>query len=80
MKPAPIKPPTQTQLKAAQAEEKRKKDMKEKKKQRQLLNDQRSQLISRFKCNSPRCPNYEGGQCYEENNRHYKLKLSDINV
>ena len=33
MKPASIKPPTQTQLKAAQAEKKRKKDMKKKKKQ-----------------------------------------------
>ena len=80
MKPASIKPFIQTQLKTAQTKKKRKKNMKKRKKQRQLFNDQKSQLINRFKCNSLRCSNYEKGQCYEKNNKHYKLKFSNINV
>ena len=54
--------------------------MKKKEKQRQLFNDQKFQLINRFKCNSFCCFNYEKDQCYEKNNKHYKLKFLNINV
>ena len=67
-------------MKAAQAEEKRKNTWRKEKIQRQLINNERSELISRYKCTLVRCPNYEGGQCFEENGKHYKLELSDINL
>ena len=61
MKSTSIKSFTQTQLKTAQTEKKQKKNMKKKEKQWQLFNDQKSQLINRFKYNSFHCFNYERG-------------------
>ena len=51
-----------------------------KKKQWQLFNDQKFQLINKFKYNFFCCFNYKKNQYYEKNNQHYKSKFSNINV
>ena len=36
-------------------------------------------MISRWKCDKIRCFNYEDDQCYVQSNKHYKLKLENLN-
>ena len=41
--------------------------------------DKKRHLIQSHNCLKPRCPGYDGGQCYVYKNSHYKLTPDDFN-
>ena len=74
------KPLTAAQIKAKAVEEKKAKDVEDRARERARINEQKMILIETFKCPTSSCPNFEGGQCYVDNGRHFKLETTDINV
>lgn len=76
--PVPPVLPTMASLKVQKELDKQAREKTEQETREANAKDTLLRLIATWKCMEVRCPNYEGGQCYVQGNRHYKLSPRDL--